>query len=99
SDFKKRYYKKCIVKDDHLIGAILMGDKNEFAEFKEMISNRIELGDKRNQLLRSTASAKQVKGSLVCSCAQVGLGNLLEAIQEGARDFNELCQQTGAGLG
>src|SRR5690606_26604161 len=83
SDFKKRYYKKCIVKDDHLIGAILMGDKNEFAQFKEMISNRIELADKRNQLLRSTAKAKQVKGSLVCSCAQVGIGNLQEAMQAG----------------
>lgn len=99
SDFKKRYYKKCIVKDDHLIGAILMGDKNEFAQFKEMISNRIELADKRNQLLRSTAKAKQVKGSLVCSCAQVGIGNLQEAMQAGVLDFNALCQQTGAGLG
>ncbi|WP_417364147.1 molybdopterin-dependent oxidoreductase [Galbibacter sp.] len=99
SDFKKRYYKKCIVKDDHLIGAILMGDKNEFAEFKEMISKGIELSDKRNHLLRSTANTKEVKGALVCSCGQVGLGNLQEAIQAGHTDFTTLCQQTGAGLG
>ena len=99
SDFKKRYYKKCIVKDDLLIGAILMGDKNEFAEFKEMISKGIELSDKRNHLLRSTALNKEVKGALVCSCGQVGLGNLQEAIASGQTDFTALCQQTGAGLG
>lgn len=99
SDFKKRYYKKCIVKDDHLIGAILMGDKNEFAQFKEMISKGIELADKRNQLLRSTANNKQIKGALVCSCSQVGQGNLQEAIQAGQIDFTALCEQTGAGLG
>src|SRR5690606_20647856 len=32
TDISKRYYKKCIVKDDLLVGAVLMGDKNEFAE-------------------------------------------------------------------
>lgn len=99
TDFKKRYYKKCIVKDDHLVGAILMGDKNEFAEFKEMISSKIELSDKRNQLLRSTSGNTQIKGSLVCSCSQVGTGNIEEAIQSGQTDFTELCRQTGAGLG
>ena len=30
-DVSQRFYKKCIVKDDTLKGAILMGDKNEFA--------------------------------------------------------------------
>ncbi|MFI0492214.1 molybdopterin-dependent oxidoreductase, partial [Flavobacterium sp.] len=34
ADLGQRYYKKCIVKNDLLVGAILMGDKNEFAEFK-----------------------------------------------------------------
>ncbi|GEL12173.1 hypothetical protein FGL01_29120 [Flavobacterium glycines] len=100
SDLKKRYYKKCIVKDDLLVGAILMGDKNEFAEFKTMIESKIELSDKRNQLLRgSNASAKPVVGKLVCSCSQVGTGNLEEAIKAGTINFTELCKSTGAGLG
>ena len=99
TDFKKRYYKKCIVKNDHLVGAILIGDKNEFAEFKEMISNQIELSEKRNQLLRSTINSKEVRGAMVCSCSQVGSGNILQAIEEGCRDFTALCKETGAGLG
>ncbi|WP_140487859.1 nitrate reductase [Flavobacterium sp. GSA192] len=100
ADLKKRYYKKCIVKDDLLIGAILMGDKNEFAEFKTMIESKIELSDKRNQLLRgSSASAKPVVGKLVCSCSQVGSGNIEEAVKAGTTNFTELCKSTGAGLG
>lgn len=100
SDMKKRYYKKCIVKDDLLVGAILMGDKNEFAEFKTMIESKIELSDKRNQLLRgSSAAAKPVLGKLVCSCSQVGSGNIEEVIKGGTTNFTELCKSTGAGLG
>lgn len=100
ADLKKRYYKKCIVKDDLLVGTILMGDKNEFAEFKTMIESKIELSDKRNQLLRgSSATAKPVVGKLVCSCSQVGSGNIEEAIKSGTTNFTELCKSTGAGLG
>ena len=100
SDLKKRYYKKCVVKDDLLVGAILMGDKNEFAEFKTMIESKIELSDKRNLLLRGSGSqSKPVLGKLVCSCSQVGSGNIEEAIKAGTTNFTELCKSTGAGLG
>ncbi|WP_456867393.1 molybdopterin-dependent oxidoreductase [Galbibacter sp. BG1] len=98
-DVSKRYYKKCIVKDDLLVGAILMGDKDEFAEFKEMIEGKMELSDKRNTLLRGATNTKPVLGKLVCSCSQVGAGNIEEAINSGCNDFTELCKQTGAGLG
>ncbi|GAA4951561.1 hypothetical protein GCM10023314_26260 [Algibacter agarivorans] len=99
TDIKKRYYKKCIVKDDLLIGAVLMGDKNEFAEFKTMIESKIEMADKRNTLLRGASNDVPVLGKLVCSCSQVGEGNVQEAIAQGCTDFTELCNKTGAGLG
>jgi ferredoxin-nitrate reductase len=99
ADLKQRYYKKCIVKNDLLVGAILMGDKNEFAEFKTMIESKIELSDKRNSLLRGSSKAKPVLGKLVCSCSQVGSGNIEEAIKAGTTNFTELCRNTGAGLG
>lgn len=99
TDIKKRYYKKCIVKDDLLIGAVLMGDKNEFAEFKTMIESKIEMAEKRNTLLRGSSNNEPVIGKLVCSCSQVGAGNLEEAIAKGCTDFTELCNKTGAGLG
>lgn len=99
ADLGKRYYKKCIVKNDLLVGAILMGDKNEFAEFKTMIESKIELSDKRNTLLRGSSNTKPVIGKLVCSCSQVGSGNIEEAIKGGVNNFTELCRTTGAGLG
>jgi ferredoxin-nitrate reductase len=99
SDLGKRYYKKCVVKNDLLVGAILMGDKSEFAEFKTMIESKIELADKRNTLLRGSSNAKPVLGKLVCSCSQVGQGNIEEAIKGGVTNFTELCKTTGAGLG
>ena len=99
TDIKKRYYKRCIVKDDLLVGAVLMGDKNEFAEFKTMIESKIEMADKRDKLLRGASNDVPVLGKLVCSCSQVGEGNIEEAISKGCTDFTELCNTTGAGLG
>ncbi|WP_289037639.1 nitrate reductase [uncultured Zobellia sp.] len=98
-DVSKRFYKKCIVKDDTLKGAILMGDKNEFAEFKRLIEEEIELSEKRNELLRGATTSVPLKGKLVCSCSQVGEGNVIDAIAGGCSEFNTLCSETGAGLG
>lgn len=99
TDIKKRYYKKCIVKDDLLVGAVLMGDKNEFAEFKTLIESKIEMADKRDTLLRGATKDAPVLGKLVCSCSQVGAGNIEDAIAKGCTNFTELCNTTGAGIG
>ena len=98
-DVSKRFYKKCIVQNDTLKGAILMGDKNEFAEFKRLIEDEIELSEKRNELLRGASQTEPLKGELVCSCSQVGDINIKEAVQNGCTEFAKLCSQTGAGLG
>ena len=78
-DVSQRFYKKCIVHQDQLIGAILMGDKSEFAEFKSLIENKTELSDKRLELLRSKQS-EPVLGEVVCSCNNVGSGNIEQKI-------------------
>jgi ferredoxin-nitrate reductase len=98
-DKSLRYYKKCIIKDDRLVGAILIGDKSEFAEFKSLIENKIELSERRMQLLRSGKKVEPVIGKLVCSCNQVGHGNLTKLIDEGCTTLTTLCQRSGAGLG
>ncbi len=98
-DKAKRYYKKCIVYGDKLVGTILIGDKNEFAEFRDLISNGIELSEKRLQLLRSSQKAEPVIGKIVCSCNNVGVGNLEKEIKNGCSEFKTLCEKTGAGTG
>lgn len=98
-DLAHRYYKKCIVHQDRLVGAILVGDKDEFLEFRELISGRIELNERRLQLLRSGKKAEPVLGRLVCSCNNVGSGNLENKIASGCTDLAQLCTATGAGAG
>jgi ferredoxin-nitrate reductase len=84
---------------DRLVGAILIGDRSEFLEFRALIENKIELSEKRLQLLRSGKTAEPVIGKLVCSCAGVGDGNIRKKIGEGVTDLAALCQASGAGLG
>ena len=98
-DKAKRYYKKCIIHQDRLVGAILIGDKSEFVEYRDLIANKTELNDKRLQLLRSGRKATPVLGKLVCSCNNVGADNLRQAIGAGCGTFKELCTATGAGTG
>lgn len=98
-DKSKRYYKKCIIQNDRLVGAILIGDKSEFLEFKDLIANRIELSEKRLDLLRSGKKAEPIIGKLVCSCNGVGEGNIQNLIKTGCNDFTEICNKTGAGMG
>ncbi|RZK24256.1 MAG: NAD(P)H-nitrite reductase [Hymenobacter sp.] len=98
-DKAKRYYKKCIIHQDRLVGAILIGDKNEFQEYRDLIASKTELSDKRLQLLRSSSRAAPVLGKLVCSCNNVGADNLRQAIGAGCGSLQELCATTGAGTG
>ena len=98
-DKAKHYYKKCIVKNDVLVGAILMGDKSEFQEFKSLIESRTELSGKRLTLLRNGTPAEPVLGELVCSCNNVGVGNIEKLIVAGTHQFEAICAHTGAGMG
>ncbi|HWK06009.1 MAG TPA: molybdopterin-dependent oxidoreductase [Puia sp.] len=98
-DKAQRYYKKCIIHQDRLVGTILIGDKTEFQEFRELISNKTELNEKRLHLLRSGGKAEPVSGKLVCSCNNVGSGNIKNKIAAGCRDLAQLCTATGAGTG
>jgi ferredoxin-nitrate reductase len=98
-DKSKRYYKKCIIRNDRLVGAILIGDKTEFMEFRDLIKQKTELSEKRLHLLRSGKKADPVIGKLVCSCAGIGDGNIINKIKEGCHELNTLCQSSGAGLG
>ncbi|HVI47458.1 MAG TPA: molybdopterin-dependent oxidoreductase [Chitinophaga sp.] len=98
-DRAKRFYKKCIIHEDRLVGTILIGDKTEFLEFRDLIEQRIELSDKRLELLRSGKKGTAVMGKLVCSCGNVGEGNIQEKIASGCDNLQQLCQASGAGMG
>ena len=98
-DRSRRYYKKCIIHQDRLVGAILVGDKEELIEFRDLITGRIELNEKRLRLLRSGRKTEPVLGKLVCSCNNVGSDNIRHRIDAGCVDLTALYAATGAGTG
>jgi len=98
-DRAERYYKKCIVKGDVLVGAILMGDKAEFTEFRKLIVQKTELAGLRKTLLRTGKASQPMLGKMICSCNNVGEGNILKVIEKGSTDLDSVCEKSGAGLG
>ncbi len=98
-DKAEAFYKKCIIKDDKLVGTILLGDKAEFADYKKLIELKTELGDRRTELLRGKSDAEPLMGEVICSCGNVGSGNIEKALNNGCTTLNKLCESTGAGLG
>lgn len=96
-DITQGYYKKCIIHQDRMVGAILVGDKAEFPEYKRLIESRIELSEKRTELLRNSTKKESVIGKLICSCNNIGKGNLENAIAKGFNTLPKLCDKTGAG--
>lgn len=98
-DKARNYYKKCLIYQDQMIGCILIGDKNEFLEYRDLIKHGNELGDKRTKILYGGGESRQVLGKLVCSCNAVGDENIRQAIRDGVHEMPEICQKTGAGTG
>lgn len=99
-DIERNYYKKCIIHRNRLVGAIMLGDKNEFNEFRRLIDEGIELNELRDTLLRPGGVVKPpMQGQLVCSCNNIGDGNIRNCMRNGAQTLVSIMEQTGAGTG
>jgi ferredoxin-nitrate reductase len=99
-DPRSRYYQKCVVQNDRLVGAICLGDTANFSQYLEWISSGLELEDSRQTLLRPGAgAARPVKGTLVCSCHHVGAGTIEDAAPGAGYDLGRVCSATRAGTG
>ena len=99
-DKTARYYKKCCVRGGKLMGAILVGNGNEMAVFKGLIEKQTELEDIRWTLLRGNqGNSIQPKGQIVCSCYNIGVENIENAIASGCDDLESIGRETCAGTG
>ena len=99
-DRRMGYYKKCVVRHDRLVGAVLIGDNAEFAAFRRLIETGSELDEQREQLLRPAAGLPGTpRGRLVCSCHGVGADDLSAAVAAGSATLAELCAATRSGTG
>jgi ferredoxin-nitrate reductase len=92
-------YKKCIVQNDRLVGAILLGDLSEMELFRSLIARGTELGEQRKTLLMRFEEVEPMRGELVCSCNTVGRLNIEDAVHAGTTELAALMSRTRAGTG
>jgi ferredoxin-nitrate reductase len=99
-DRAARVYSKCVVRDERLIGALLVGDQRELPRLRDLIRSGEELGTRRATLLRSGASRPNTGGGkIVCSCMSVDEETLGSACAAGAETLEKLMGVTTAGTG
>jgi nitrite reductase (NADH) large subunit len=99
-------YKKLIIRNGRLAGAILLGDASGAPGLLQSFDRNTILPDNRAELLFPLA-AESLELSLedmpdsaqVCNCNGVSKGQLVQAITNGCRSFKALCDATRAGTG
>lgn len=103
-------YKRINVSEDgkHLLGAVLVGDTEDYGQLLQLAANRIELPEHPDSLILPghAGSAKHAIGiealpdaAQICSCYDVTKGRLIEAVADGHTTLGALKAETCAGTG
>lgn len=99
-------YKKLIVRDERLIGAIVLGDGPTTPRLLQIFDRREKLPTNRAELLFPLADAVQdldvctlPDDAQICNCNGVSKGKIVEAVKAGKRSLKVLCDATRAGTG
>jgi nitrite reductase (NADH) large subunit len=96
---KRGVYRKLIIRDDRLAGAVLVGDTSAAAGLVQRYERGDALPANRLDLLASPERGTESAGGVICQCHQVGESTLLDAMQNGCRTLQDLAARTGAGTG
>jgi len=106
SEPSRGVYKKMVVREGLLKGAILLGDPDGAPAIQQAFDRSAPLPDTRSDLLfpsmRSDAPASAAElpdDAQVCNCNGVTKGRLRMAIADGCRSLRSLCDATRAGTG
>ncbi|GAA0346128.1 nitrite reductase large subunit NirB [Morganella psychrotolerans] len=108
-DEANEVYKRLIVSKDnkYLLGAVLVGDTEDYGTLLQLALNRIELPENPDTLiLPAHAGSKPAIGveslpdsAQICSCFDVTKGDIIQAIQNGCQTVAAIKAQTKAGTG
>ena len=96
---KRGAYRKLVVRDDRLVGAVLVGDSSAAAGLVRALDDGSALPANRLDLL---ASGEGVAGSAdpeICNCHHVTSSTLVSAIRNGCDTLSSLSNRTRAGTG
>jgi nitrite reductase (NADH) large subunit len=99
-------YKKLIVRNGRLAGAILLGDGPAAPRLLQAFDRGSELPENRAELLFTLAGeSKQLSAAdlpdtaQICNCNGVSKGALVAAVKSGCRTLKAACEATRAGTG
>ncbi|WP_029151594.1 nitrite reductase large subunit NirB [Methylovulum miyakonense] len=102
-------YKRLVVSEDNkrLLGAVLVGDANEYGTLLQYCQNGIELPENPDSLILPRLSGEPAglgpdalpATAQICSCYEVSKGAICSAIEAGCTTVNALKAETKAGTG
>ncbi len=98
-------YKKLVIRDGKLAGAVLLGDARKAAMLMQVFDSQMALPDERASLFFDIGKAAVADvttladDATVCNCNAVSAGTLRGAIKMGADDLGKVMAQTRAGTG
>ncbi|HEX4807557.1 MAG TPA: nitrite reductase large subunit NirB [Bryobacteraceae bacterium] len=103
---RKGTYKKLVIRDGRLIGAILLGDISKAAYLTQAFDRNTPLPDDRLALLFDIgAPSKKVTleelplEAQICNCNGVSKGALIACVKSGKRNPKAVMEMTRAGMG
>jgi nitrite reductase (NADH) large subunit len=106
SEPKKGRYKKLVIRDDKLVGAILVGDTSRAGDLMQLFEREAPLPDERENLLFDLAGAPQSSTlhdmpdtAQICNCNGVTKGTLKKCVLNGTHDADAVMRATRAGMG
>jgi nitrite reductase (NADH) large subunit len=106
SEPSRGVYKKLVVREGQLAGAILLGDPDGAPTLQQAFDSALPLPENRAEMLfptmRSetpTSAADLPDNAQICNCNGVTKGRLKAAITDGCRSLRALCDATRAGTG
>ncbi|MFL9711124.1 nitrite reductase large subunit NirB [Methylobacillus sp. Pita1] len=111
-DEVRKIYKKIVVSEDgkKLLGAVLIGNADEYGTLQQMAVNAMPLPENPEFLILPASDGKEKPGlgvdalpdsAVMCSCNNVTKGQIGEAVANGACSIGEIkaCTQAGTSCG
>jgi ferredoxin-nitrite reductase len=109
SEPSRGIYKKLIVRNDRLAGAIILGDGAVVPSLLQTFASGTPLTENRSEVLFVSTSGAVVRGpdiaattpdtARICDCNDVSKAQIIEAVLSGARSVQAVCDVTRASTG
>ena len=96
-DSRRGRYRKLVLSEDRLMGAVLLGDLSEAVTLRQLVEDGRRVPA---EMLEQTVTAAPAIDGVVCSCADVSRGQIEAAIAlEGLTRVSQVARETGATSG